>query len=131
MKILVIEDEALLLKAIERKLKTEGLEVEACSGGEEAFVKLSKGFLPDLIWLDYYLKDIDGMEVVTRLKEKNEWAKIPVMVVSNSASSDKVHNMLALGVEKYVLKADYRLEELIEMIKDLVGKKNNGKNISG
>ena len=44
----------------------------------------------------------------------------PIFVVSNSASDDKVTKMLALGAERYMIKAEYRIEDIIQAIKDFV-----------
>ena len=76
--------------------------------------------LPDAIWLDYYLKDMNGLAFMQQLKENPKWASIPVLVVSNSASPEKVTNMLALGAKKYILKAEYRLDEIIAMIRQFI-----------
>ncbi|HSE29241.1 MAG TPA: response regulator [Candidatus Saccharimonadales bacterium] len=124
--IMVVEDEALLLQAITKKIKLSGLEVVSCSTGKQAMDYLeSMDELPDAVWLDYYLKDMNGLAFMEELKNNPKWNHIPVVVVSNSASPDKVHNMLGLGVKKYVLKAEYRLDEIIDMLKELIV---NGKN---
>ena len=119
--IMVVEDETLLLQAITKKLKLSGMDVLSCASGQQAVDYLgSVDELPDAIWLDYYLKDMNGLAFMQQLKEKPEWAVIPVLVVSNSASPDKVSNMLALGAKKYILKAEYRLDEIIAMIRDFI-----------
>ena len=115
---LVIEDEALLLQAIGKKLDLSGFEVVSCTGGQQGLDYLKDLVsLPDAIWLDYYLKDMNGLDFMKKIKENEKWSKIPVVVVSNSASDKKVHSMLALGVKKYLLKADYRLDEIIDILK--------------
>ena len=63
---------------------------------------------------------MNGLAFMQELKKNEKWANIPVLVVSNSASPDKVHNMLALGAKKYILKAEYRLDEIIAMIRDFI-----------
>ncbi|HEV7454340.1 MAG TPA: response regulator [Candidatus Saccharimonadales bacterium] len=118
--VMVVEDEELLLQAITHKLKSSDIGVLSCASGAQAFDYLeSVTKLPDAIWLDYYLKDTNGLAFMERVKKNPEWARIPVLVVSNSASPDKVYHMLALGVRKYILKADYRLDEIIDIIRDL------------
>ena len=57
--------------------------------------------------------------------QKERFTKIPVIVVSNSASEEKGKNMLALGVRKYLLKASYRLDELIPIIKHFIAEENS------
>lgn len=119
--IMVVEDEALLLQAITKKLKLSNLDVISCASGEQAIDYLTNlDELPEAVWLDYYLKDMNGLAFMQTLKDDPRWSKIPVVVVSNSASPEKVHNMLALGAKKYILKAEFRLDEIIEMIQDLI-----------
>jgi CheY-like chemotaxis protein len=119
--IMVVEDEGLLLQAITKKLKLSNMDVLSCASGQQAIDYLDNlDALPSAIWLDYYLKDMNGLAFMQELKANPEWADIPVVVVSNSASPDKVHNMLALGAKKYILKAEYRLDEIIAMIRDFI-----------
>jgi DNA-binding response OmpR family regulator len=119
--IMVVEDEVLLLQAITKKLKISEMDVLSCSSGGQAVDYLNSiDELPDAIWLDYYLKDMNGLAFMQELKANPKWADIPVLVVSNSASPDKVHNMLGLGAKKYILKAEYRLDEIIAMIRDFI-----------
>jgi CheY-like chemotaxis protein len=119
--IIVVEDETLLLQAVTKKLEVSGLNVVPCSSGQQAVDYMKSGkTLPDAVWLDYYLKDMDGLEFMQQLKQNPKWEAIPVLVVSNSASPDKVHNMLALGAKKYILKAEYRLDEIIAIIRDFI-----------
>src|SRR3990167_7142388 len=106
LKVLVVEDELLLLEAIGDKLHKEGIEAVLSSSGDKAIEYLNSGaVLPDAIWLDYYLKDMNGLAFMDRVRQNPKWQDIPVLVVSNSANNEKVKTMLALGVKKYLLKA--------------------------
>lgn len=119
--IMVVEDEALLLQAITKKLKLSGMDALSCASGQQAVDYLKNlDELPDAVWLDYYLKDMNGLAFMQELKQNPAWINIPVIVVSNSASPDKVNTMLALGAKKYILKAEYRLDEIIQMIRDFI-----------
>ncbi len=119
--IMIVEDEWLLLQAISKKLELNGITAIPCSSGKEAIGCLDNlSELPDAIWLDYQLKDMDGIEFLGRLKKKETWTQIPVIVVSNSASENKINNMLALGAKRYLLKAEYRLDELIPIMKQFI-----------
>jgi len=102
--ILVIEDEVLLLEAISKKAL-------------DYLKNLSRK--PNAIWLDYYLGDSNGIELMQKIHENKTWSSIPVLVVSNSASPEKVHKMLDLGVKKYLIKAEHRLDDLVNEIKDI------------
>lgn len=123
--VLVIEDEELLLQAIARKLESSQINAILCKSSEEALEMLkSLEKLPDAIWLDYYLNDMDGLGFMRSLKKDERFSQIPVIVVSNSASPDKVSSMLALGVKKYYLKAENKLDDIISALKGLLETKN-------
>jgi two-component system chemotaxis response regulator CheY len=107
------------------------MDVLSCASGQQAVDYLtSMDVLPDAVWLDYYLKDMNGLAFMQELKAKPEWSTIPVIVVSNSASPDKVSNMLALGAKKYILKAEYRLDEIIGMIKEFISDNTGGATVA-
>ena len=119
--IMVVEDEELLLRAITQKLKLSNFGVISCESVKQAIDYLDTlPELPDAIWLDYYLKDSNGLEFMKQIRENKKWEKIPVVVVSNSASPDKVNTMLALGVKKYLLKAEYKLSDIIETFRTFI-----------
>ncbi len=119
--IMVIEDEDLLLEAITKKLKLNNVEVIACSNGHQAVDHLQKSKnKPDAIWLDYYLGDMDGVNFMEKLRSRKEFANIPVLVISNSASPSKVQKMLDLGAKEYLIKAEHRLDELVSEIKKII-----------
>lgn len=122
-KLMIIEDEELLLKAIAKKLTRMGFEVITCVSAKQALDYLDNmDPPPDAIWLDYYLGDMNGIEFMSNLKKDKYLAQIPVFVVSNSASEEKKNAMMAFGVKKYLLKAGHRLEDIANMIKDYIEK---------
>ena len=126
--ILVVEDEILLLEAITKKLKLNDINALACSTGKQAFDYLSTlPELPDVIWLDYYLKDTNGLLFMQELKKNPIWADIPIVIVSNSASPEKVQTLLALGAKDYILKAEHRLEEVVATVERIAREAQKGR----
>lgn len=124
--VLVIEDEDLLLQAVCKKLAINNIETISTKSGKEALEILkSLAKLPDAIWLDYYLKDISGLEFMSAIKNDERLSKIPTVVVSNSASPEKVKRMLALGIKKYYLKAESKLDDIVENIKQIIKQENH------
>ena len=119
--IMVVEDEELLLQAVTKKLALSNLGSVSCTSAEQALDYLTTiPKLPDAIWLDYHLKGMDGLIFMQKLKANEKWSAIPVIVVSNSASQEKVHSMLALGAKKYLLKAEYKLDDIIKMVRQFI-----------
>ncbi len=120
--IMIIEDESLLLEAIDRKLASRGYKTLPYVSAEEglAYLKDSSHNLPNLIWLDYYLGGMDGGQFMVALKEDERLKNIPVIVVSNSASDQKKNNMIDLGVKAYILKAQYKLDDIIVLLENVL-----------
>lgn len=118
-KILVVEDERPLVEAIKAKLEKNDFTVVTVGGVDQSLESLQKLKKIDAIWLDHYLLGKkNGLDLVTILKAQDgKLAKIPIFVVSNTTSPDKVQSYLKLGVSKYYVKAEHRLDEIIMEIK--------------
>ena len=116
-KILVLEDEKPLLNAVTKGLMAKGFEVLPARSVSQGLACLEKTKI-DAIWLDHYLLgDKSGLDFVMILKsEKSKWKHIPIFVVSNTATADKIKYYLELGVEQFHTKADVRMDFLINEI---------------
>jgi len=120
--ILVVEDERPLSEAIRIKLEKTGFSVVTARSVDQALGHLQDGIIIHAIWLDHYLLGQgNGLDLVINLKGDNSpWKNIPIFVVSNTASPDKVCSYLHFGVNKYYTKADYRLDKIIGDIKSFL-----------
>lgn len=118
-KILILEDEGPLLGAIKSKFETEGFNVVTAKSVSQALEYLKKGVKIDLIWLDHYLFGKEnGLDFITKIrKDGSAWKKLPVFVISNTVSPEKVQSYLKLGVLKCYTKVDFRLDQIIADIK--------------
>jgi len=126
--ILLIEDEMPLQDAAKAKLESSGFQVVTARTAEQALGYLTDLKKVDAIWLDHYLLGKEtGLDFVAKVKNDKVKKKIPIFVVSNTASPDKVKSYLAFGVNKYYAKIDYRLEQIIKDIGGLL-KKIEGNN---
>ena len=119
-KILFIEDEPALQRAASSVLTQEGYEVLLALNGEDG-LEIATAKKPDLILLDLILPKKDGFEVLQDLKKNPETHNIPVIILSNLEANADVERALARGATTYLVKANYRLEEVIEKIKKLIG----------
>ena len=121
-KILVIEDEVTLRHEIEKFLSTEGFTVTSAGDGE-AGIRAARSESPDVILLDLILPKKDGFSVLKELREDDATAKIPVIVLSNLGEMEDVGRVLELGANRYLVKTDYKLSEVVDKIKETLGKK--------
>lgn len=115
-KILIIEDDKFIRDLIARLLIKEGFEVSEVADGEEGTKKIKKE-LPDLVLLDLLLPGIDGFEILSRMKENPDLAKIPVIILSNLGQKEEIEKGLGLGAVAYLIKAHFSPREIIDKIK--------------
>jgi len=119
--IAVVDDEPDIVDLITLHLQKAGFRAEGHSDGR-SFLKALEKRIPDLILLDLMLPDIDGLEIGRLLRSKEEWAGIPViMVTAKSDESDKVLG-LELGADDYVTKP-FSAKELVARVKSLLRRK--------
>ncbi len=109
----------MLQKTVCEYLEAEGFEVVTASNGEEG-VSFAVQKRPDLILLDIILPKKDGYEVLKELKEKPETKEIPVIVLTNLGSLNDIQRCIELGAAAYLVKSDYRLEEIVSKIKEML-----------
>jgi len=115
-KILFVEDEPNLQKAISEILVQEGYKVFGAADGEEG-LKVAQKEKPDLILLDLILPKKDGFEVLKELKADEKMKSIPVIVLTNLEGVGDVEKALTLGATTYLVKANYELEDVLKTIK--------------
>ena len=118
--ILFIEDELTLQKVIGRFLEEEGYQVKNALDGDIG-LEIAKKYKPDLILLDIILPKKDGFEVLKELKRDEATKNIPVIVLTNLESDVDVGKALSLGATTYLVKANYKLEEITKKIKEIIG----------
>jgi two-component system alkaline phosphatase synthesis response regulator PhoP len=117
-KVLLIEDEQLIVELYQEAFEEEDFELEVATNGDEGLKKAEN--LPNLILLDILLPGINGFEVLKELKKNNKTRDIPVIVLTNLGSeqsdSDK-HLALSLGAVDYLVKSYHTPEEIAEIVK--------------
>ena len=120
--ILIIEDERALLQVIEAKLLSAGFDVVTARTVDQGLGYMEDVASIDAVWLDHYLfGEKTGLDFVAKLKsEDSKWREIPIFVVSNTASRDNLRSYIRLGVHKYSVKADHRLDEMAVEIKNFL-----------
>ncbi len=120
MKILVAEDEAMLLKTVELKLKKEGYEVIATADGKQAIeqIEIEK---PDLVITDIMMPYASGLEITSFIRNKLQ-SKIPIIVLSAMEQEKVVMEAFDLGADDYITKP-FSLNELAIRVKRLIAQR--------
>jgi len=114
-KILVVDDETELLKAISIRLKTCGYEVITACDGQEGLEK-AKSVSPDLIVLDVLMPKMDGYEVCRMLKFDEKYKSIPVIMLTAKAQDIDKAMGKKVGADDYIIKP-FETQDLIDKIK--------------
>ena len=113
--ILVVEDDSSVRSLITTTLKAHGYKFLTAANGEMA-VMMASSHNPDIMLLDLGLPDIDGVEVIRRIRE---WSNLPIIVLSaRSEDSDKIE-ALDQGADDYLTKP-FHLAELNARVKSLI-----------
>jgi DNA-binding response OmpR family regulator len=118
-KILIIEDEQTLIKALELVLNKENYSIAVAIDGESG-LDLVKTFKPDLVLLDIILPKMNGFEVLKRVKADKKLSKIPVLILSNLGDESDVTKGITLGAVGYLIKTNYKIYEVMAKIRQIL-----------
>ncbi|MBU1852056.1 MAG: response regulator [Candidatus Omnitrophica bacterium] len=120
-RILVVDDETNLVKAIEIRLKQANYEVLTAGDGIEGLEKAKKE-RPDLILLDVLMPGMDGYQTLVELKALDETKSIPVVMLTAKGQVEDVVTAQGMGADDYVVKP-YNFIILLEKIRNLLNTK--------
>jgi len=120
-KILLVDDDALLVRMYQKKLENDGYTVAVANDGDVALGKVTD-FRPDLILLDIMMPKVNGLQVLKALKDHKETSTIPVILLTNVGGSDEDTNRgLELGAVAYLVKASIKPKAVVEKVKEILG----------
>jgi len=114
-KILLIDDEPLVTQMLEKTLVAEGFKVEVGIMAKEGLEKAKSG-KPDLIMLDIMMPDVNGIEVLEKLKADAETKNIPVVMMTNLSGPHEVEMAMSRGALAHWVKGDSDAKQLKEKI---------------
>jgi len=115
-KILIVEDEMTILNVLVDKFTLEGFEMAVAKNGQEG-LKAALENHPDLILLDIVMPIMDGMTMLSKLR-KDSWGKdVSVIFLTNLSDASRVLQSLDQGVNDYLVKSDWKIKDIVEMVK--------------
>ncbi|MFZ3100238.1 MAG: response regulator [Minisyncoccales bacterium] len=119
-KVLVVDDEKVLLELLLSKMKQAGFAAAGARDGDEGLQKALDEH-PDLILLDIIMPKMDGITMLKKLRE-DAWGKTaPVIMLSNLNTAEAVEKSLENGAYDYLVKVDYSLDDLVAIVKKKLG----------
>lgn len=119
-KILIIEDDNTLRGLLVQKMKGELFEVQDAADAFEVYKKLDLHVF-DAVVLDLMLPEIDGYEILRKIRAHEANSKTKVLVFSNLSDEVRINKALTLGANRFLVKTNVTLEELAEHLREMMG----------
>ena len=117
-KILLIEDEEMLATMYKTKFEKEGFPITVASDGEAGLQMASAGPF-DVILVDIIMPKLDGFAVLKKLRETPEYAKTPIIMLTNLGQEEDIAKSKALGATDYLIKANFTPSQVLEKISSI------------
>lgn len=124
-KILLVEDDVSLRDVYSARLQAEGYVIVVAANGEEALAMAVKE-KPDLVLLDVMMPRISGFDVLDILRSTPETAKVKVIMMTALSSPEDQDRGQKLGVDRYLVKSQVTLEEVVSTIADVLAHATDG-----
>ncbi len=121
-KIVLIEDDNVILEMYKLKFKEEGFELSLATDGEEG-LELIKKEKPALVLLDIILPKMDGFAVLAALKKDDSTKNIPVLLLTNLGQKADIEKGKEMGANDYIVKSSLTPTQVVEKIKNYIKEK--------
>ncbi len=118
-KILLVEDDKYLVDIYVTELRKAGFMVKVALNGKEALNKINK-IKPDLLLLDIIMPEIDGWQVLRKIKEKAEFKNLKVVILSNLSQKEDIEKAFRSGATKYFVKTYFTPSKVAQEIKKIL-----------
>lgn len=122
-KIMLVEDDAILVEMYQAKFELEGHEIIIATNGEEC-LKLLEDYTPELILLDILMPKLNGFHVLKEIKKRPNLRQIPVILLTNLGEAEVDMNQElahALGVNDYLIKSHHTPDEVVNKVMKVLG----------
>lgn len=119
MKALVIDDSRVMRRIVASTLKGLGFETEEAGDGREALDRLEAGEVFDLATIDWNMPVMNGLELVTAVRQNRDWRDLTLMMVTTESEHGQIVRALAAGAHEYLIKP-FTPDALMEKL-DLLG----------
>jgi len=118
--VLVVEDDPQLAKLLRMYFRMENMETRLASSRSEIAAALNQKPAPDVVLLDVVLPDVNGFEVLQRMRQHDAMKKIPVIMCTARATREGVLEGLQHGADGYVTKP-FEVDVLLRAVKNVIG----------
>lgn len=120
-KVLIVEDEVAMLKALADKFEKAGFMVLTASDGEDGLTKATNEH-PHLILLDIIMPKKDGLSVLKAVRQQGDWGSdVQIIMLTNLNDPDSVSEAALHNVFDFLVKTDWRLDDIVNLAKNKLG----------
>lgn len=116
--VLIVEDNTTTLKIYSNRLSAAGFTVVETPTAKDV-MHLAASHHPDIFLVDLMLQDGDGFQIVKDIRAEKTFAKTPVIVLSNLSQQNDIDEATKAGADRYFVKSDTNLSEIIEAMNKL------------
>ena len=102
--ILIVDDCRMTAKILGRVMKELGFEVHTAQSGEEAIEYLSKNAIPSLLFVDWVMPGVSGVELVAWLRAQEPTKRVPVLMVTAERDLSRIAEAIQCGANEYIMK---------------------------
>jgi len=119
-KILIVDDDSLILDMYSLKFTNSGFEVESALSAVQALKKLRCGFTPDVILADIMMPEMDGLEMLTAIRKEGLVKGALRVILSNKGEKSDIEQGKQMGVSAYIVKSNSTPAEVVEQVMNLL-----------
>lgn len=121
-KVMLIDDDTLLLDMYGMKFENNGFEVERCQSADVCMTKLQEGYSPDVLMFDMVMPVMTGEVLIKEIKDKKYAPNAKFFALSNQAQDSDIENEVKrLGIDGYIVKASHNPSQVVEKVKKILG----------
>jgi two-component system chemotaxis response regulator CheY len=123
-KIMLVDDDNFLLEMYARKFANSGFEIISATSGEDAINQLMNTQDLDVLMFDIVMPEMDGIDLLKKVKEENLAPKALKIVLSNQGQQVEIEKAEGIGVDGYIVKALHTPSEVVKKVSEIIANKS-------
>ena len=120
-KVAIIEDDSMINQMYRVKFELAGYDVAVAENGKDG-VELVKDIHPDVILLDLMMPEMNGDEVLSRIRKMPEYSATPVAILTNIGREEAPKNLNKLNIAQFIVKADSTPSQVVNLVSTMLKK---------
>src|SRR5438034_10052318 len=118
-KVLIVEDDSIVVHIYKTRLEKEGYEVEIAPDGQSGFYRIHE-FEPDAVMLDLMLPKMNGLDILKKIRAEAKFSKIPVVVFTNAYVPNMINEAFQAGATQVFNKATLTPRQILDALNNII-----------